>query len=152
MSINELYNNISPHSIIRYTTCFAVGTGVLATAGWMGGQIFHWIVPGVAPAAHAVAAGLWAPASLALYGLALLINRNGGPVNHTFGIIGGYFAAITVTNMLGYSVSYAAPFLGLASLSFPIAAGLALAAPIALALIAISSLGKTLRNFILRVE
>lgn len=143
---------ITPKSLIIYPTCFAVGTGAMAAAGWLGAHILRIIVPSVVPAAHAAATGLWAPASLAIWLLATAINRKGGPVNHTLGVIGGYFAAIVTAKLLGYSVSFVGPFLGLASLSFPIAAGLALAAPIVLALIAITNLGRTLRDFILHQD
>lgn len=144
--------SISPKALILYPACFAVGTGAMASAGWLGAHILRILVPSVVPAAHAMATGLWAPASLAIWLIASKINRKGGSVNHMIGVVGGYFAGIVAANLLGYPVSIIGPFLGLASLSFPIAAGLALAAPIALALIAITNLGRTLRDFILHAD
>lgn len=142
---------INPKSLFLYPACFAIGSGALAGAGWLGAHLVKIIVPSVVPTAHAVAAGLWAPASLALWLLASAINRKGGPVNHSIGVLGGYFAAIGAANVMGYAVSVG-PFVSLASLSFPVAAVVALAAPIAIALITITNAGRKLRDFILHQD
>lgn len=145
-------NKISPTSILLYPVSFAVGTGVLATFGWLGGHMLRLIVPSIVPASHAVATGLWAPATLVMLGIATLINRKGGSVNWTIAAIGGYFAAIMGARALGFTVSVAGPFLGLTSLSLPLAASVALVAPIAIALIAITNIGKTIRDFLLHAD
>lgn len=143
-------NKITAPSFLLYPASFAVGTGVLASFGWLGAHILRVIVPSVVPAAHAVATGLWAPATLVMLGVATAINKKGGHVNWTFAVIAGYIAAIAGAKALGYTVSFVGPFLGLASLSFPLAASVALVAPIALALIA--KIGKTVRDFLLHAD
>lgn len=142
---------INPKALFLYPTCFAIGSGALAGAGWMGAHLVNIIVPSVVPTAHAVAAGLWAPASLAIWLLASAINKKGGPVNHSIGILGGYFAAVVAANLLGYAVSVG-PFISLASLSFPVAAAVALAAPIAIALVTITNAGRKVRDYILHAD
>ncbi|MCE5318171.1 MAG: hypothetical protein LLG04_12530 [Parachlamydia sp.] len=144
-------DRINPKALYLYPTCFAIGSGALAGAGWLGAHLVRIIVPSIVPAAHAVAAGLWAPACLAIWLLASAINRKGGPVNHSIGVFGGYLAAIATANMMGYAVSIG-PFVSLASLSFPVAAGVALIMPIGIALITITNVGRKLRDFILHTD
>jgi len=143
---------VTPSSLLFYPITFAAGTAVLAAAGWLGGHLLKIIIPNVVPTAHAVATGLMAPASLALYLLASRINRKGGPVNYTLSLIGGYIASIYAARALGFSVTLVGPIAGLSLLSFPFAASAALIAPLALALIAITNVGKTIRDFLLHGE
>ncbi len=142
-------NRVTPSSILIYPLAFATGTAVFAAAGWLGSHIVKIFVPSVIPAAHAIAVGLLAPASLAIYLLASRINKKGGAANYPLSIIGGYFAAIYATKALGFAVTFHGPFVGLIALSVPVATVIAFAAPIAIALLAITNAGKSLRDFLL---
>ena len=93
------------------------GAGLLGTAGWLGGKSLELITPAVIPFAHALALGLTAPASMAMYALANKVNEDGGFLNTLFSLVAGYTASVGIANLLGYSVSFTAPFAGLTALT-----------------------------------
>ncbi len=90
-----------------------IGTSALATAGWLGGKSLQLVIPAVVPSAHAMALGLALPASTLMYAVASKINDKGGAVNIVLSLITGYLTSVTAANLLGFSVSTAAPFMGL---------------------------------------
>lgn len=94
-----------------------VGAALLGSAGWLGGKSLELLTPAVLPSAHALALGLTAPATMAMYALANKINEEGGFLNTLFSLVAGYTTSVGISNLLGYSVSLTAPFAGLTALT-----------------------------------
>jgi hypothetical protein len=108
----------------------AAASGVLALAGYLGGQTVQVIIPSASPLGYASALGLWAPAGLGMYVIAEKLNPRNDIINIPLAFIGGYFASLAFTNLMGLSVNLLAPFMGLVALAGVAVAISAIAIPV----------------------
>lgn len=109
-----------------------VGFGVSAAMGaigYLGGQTAQLFIPSVSAAGYGLTLGLWPLASAGIYAIAETINRDGGFANVAIAFVGGYFASLTLTNLMGFSVSALAPFMGVTALVVVGALVMTVAAP-----------------------
>lgn len=143
---------INLKSSLIYTGCFAAGSCTLAGLGYLGGHIYKLILPSIVPSSHALALGLWAPSSLALLGVAMLINRKISQKDPQFGLIVGlgYFVSVFTTQALGHSVTVVGPFLSLASLSLPLAALATAVGAVFLTVAAVTGLGRNSYSYLFK--
>src|SRR5271155_2296283 len=89
-----------------------VGFGVSAAMGaigYLGGQTAQLFIPSISAAGYGLTLGLWPLASAGIYAIAETINRDGGFANVAIAFVGGYFASLALTNLMGFSVSVLAP-------------------------------------------
>ena len=110
----------------------ALGLGVSAGmgfVGYLGGQTAQLFIPTVSAVGYGLTLGLWPLAGAGIYALAEKINRDGGPVNVALAFVGGYFASLALTNLMGFSVSLLAPFLGVTALVIIAAVVITVAGP-----------------------
>lgn len=86
----------------------------MGVAGFIGGEAVRLFIPSVSAVGYGLTLGLWPVASAGIFLLAEKVNRRGSAANLAIALVGGYFASLFATKLMGFSVAALAPFLGLA--------------------------------------